>query len=616
MSGGPGRWTLRRRVLALLGLVGALLLGVALAEAVVATKNRDYTDVLLMKVGPLRVHGQDMLNALLDQETGVRGYAVTGDPEDLVPYEQGLARERATAREIRELSDTYPGIEADLVAVEQQAEQWRRTVAQPVIDTTRTSGTGAGQALLTDESRQRFDELRDAVGALQEEILTAREATARNVERTGNLLVVLLIVAGLVVALAGIALLTALDRMVLRPLTTLAGQVREVVTGDYEREIAGTGPPEFQRLGADVDAMRRKIAADLAEVREARERIEWVNTQLQRQAEELTRSNRDLEQFAYVASHDLQEPLRKVASFCQLLQRRYAGRLDERADQYIAFAVDGAQRMQRLINDLLAFSRIGRLTAGFTDVDLNGLMAEVAAQTEPARQYADAELTWDELPVIRGEEPLLTNLLVNLVSNSVKFRRPDVAPRVHVSARLVGDEWEITCQDNGIGIEPEFADKIFVIFQRLHAKDAYPGTGIGLAIVKKIVEYHGGRVWVDTDVPEGTAIRFTLPVRAGDVEAAAGSSAGAGADESPSEPAGAAATGPVGAAPSDPAGAAATGPSTGQVAGAVGERPAGDGTVGAEAAAGSVARTPAPAGPPDGGVSESGATGGRKEAVR
>ncbi|MFD6753355.1 sensor histidine kinase [Micromonospora gifhornensis] len=539
-------WTLRRRVLALLGVVGALLLSVAVAEAVVATKNREYTDVLLMEVGPLRVQGQEMLNALLDQETAVRGYAVTADPEDLAPYEQGLAQERVTAQEIRQLSGKYPAIVADLEAVEQQADEWRRGVAQPVIEATRTDGTEAGQALLTDEARQRFDEVRGAVSALQDEILTAREATADNVERTGNLLVILLIVAALVVGTAGIALLLALDRMVLRPLTGLAGQVREVVTGDYAHRIVGSGPPEFQRLGADVDAMRQRIAADLAEVREARERIEWVNAQLQKQAEELTRSNRDLEQFAYVASHDLQEPLRKVASFCQLLQRRYAGRLDERADQYIAFAVDGAQRMQRLINDLLAFSRIGRLTAGFTEVDLNSLMADVAAQTEPARQYADAELTWGNLPVIRGEEPLLTNLLVNLVSNSVKFRRPDVPPKVHVSARLVGEEWEISCQDNGIGIEPEFADKIFVIFQRLHAKDAYPGTGIGLAIVKKIVEYHGGRVWVDTDVPEGTAIRFTLPAMPGDVEAARQSGQPAGATEPDSDAADHDASPPVG----------------------------------------------------------------------
>jgi light-regulated signal transduction histidine kinase (bacteriophytochrome) len=270
--------------------------------------------------------------------------------------------------------------------------------------------------------------------------------------------------------------------------------------------------------------MRRKISADLAEVREARGQVQWVNEQLQVQAEELTRSNRDLEQFAYVASHDLQEPLRKVASFCQLLQRRYAGQLDERADQYIAFAVDGAQRMQRLINDLLAFSRIGRLTAGFTDVDLNTVLADVANQVEAAREYANGQLTWDRLPVVEGEEPLLTTLFANLVSNSLKFRRPDVPPLVHVSARDLDGQWEITVRDNGIGIEPEFADKVFVIFQRLHAKDAYPGTGIGLAIVKKIVEYHGGRVWLDPDITEGTTIRFTLPsapVPAGTTPAAA-----------------------------------------------------------------------------------------------
>jgi light-regulated signal transduction histidine kinase (bacteriophytochrome) len=276
-------------------------------------------------------------------------------------------------------------------------------------------------------------------------------------------------------------------------------------------EIASDGPPELARLAADVDGMRRKIAADLAEVREARGQVQWVNDQLRIQAEELTRSNRDLEQFAYVASHDLQEPLRKVASFCQLLQRRYAGQLDERADQYIAFAVDGAQRMQRLINDLLAFSRIGRLTAGFTDVDLNTLMADVASQTEAARDYAGGRLTWDELPVVEGEEPLLTTLFANLVSNSLKFRRPGVPAMVHVSAVRRDTEWEVAVADNGIGIEPEFADKVFVIFQRLHAKDAYPGTGIGLAIVKKIVEYHGGRVWLDPDVSEGTTVRFTLP---------------------------------------------------------------------------------------------------------
>ncbi|MFI2710045.1 ATP-binding protein [Micromonospora sp. NPDC018662] len=513
-------WTLRRRVVALLGVVLALLLGLAAAEAAVAAKNRQNIDAVLLKTGPLRVQAQELMSVLLDQETAVRGYAVNGDRNDLAPYQEGVRREQELITSIRGLSAGYPDVRREVDVVERQTTQWRAQVAEPVIATTERSGPAAGQALITDRTRQQFDGIRASITTLQDEILTVRQETAARVNSTSNALVVLLIVAALVVAVAGAVMLLSLDRILIRPLAALVGQVREVAEGDYQHRIEGSGPPEFRRLADDIDQMRQKIAQELDEVRQARERIEWVNDQLQKQAEELTRSNRDLEQFAYVASHDLQEPLRKVASFCQLLQRRYAGQLDERADQYIAFAVDGAQRMQRLINDLLAFSRIGRLTTGFTEVDLNRVMGDVAGQTEAARQYADAELTWDEMPTIRGEEPLLTNLLVNLVSNSVKFRRPDVPSKVHVSARLVDGEWEISCRDNGIGIEPEFADKIFVIFQRLHSKDAYPGTGIGLAIVKKIVEYHGGRVWVDTDVEEGTTIRFTLPALEADVEAA------------------------------------------------------------------------------------------------
>ncbi|MDG4794115.1 sensor histidine kinase [Micromonospora sp. WMMD1082] len=584
----------------LIAVVGLLLIGVAIAEAVVATRNRAQIDAVLNKTGPLRAQSQELLAVLVDQETAIRGYALTGERADLGPFDAGRQREQELTSSMDRLLVSYPELRDEFELVGQRADEWRQVVALPVIQAIEAGGTDAGQELLTDRSRQEFDEIRAAVNVLQDGILEVRDEAATDVRETSNLLVLLLVIAALVVVVAGVTLLVSLERMVIRPLTGLAGQVREVATGDYGHGIAGTGPPEFRRLGEDVDRMRQKIAADLAEVRQARERIEWVNAQLQKQAEELTRSNRDLEQFAYVASHDLQEPLRKVASFCQLLQRRYAGRLDERADQYIAFAVDGAQRMQRLINDLLAFSRIGRLTVGFADVDLNELMAEVAAQTEPARQYADAELTWGELPVIRGEEPLLTNLLVNLVSNSVKFRRPDVAPKVHVSARLVGEDWEITCQDNGIGIEPEFADKIFVIFQRLHAKDAYPGTGIGLAIVKKIVEYHGGRVWVDTDVPEGTAIRFTLPALPADVEAAR---SGTGADGPPAD-----ADGPAGSDPE--AGTDVASGRAGHEGRAADEAQVGGGTVGA-GVDGESERSSAVADPARG----SGGTGGMKEAV-
>jgi light-regulated signal transduction histidine kinase (bacteriophytochrome) len=291
----------------------------------------------------------------------------------------------------------------------------------------------------------------------------------------------------------------------------LATEVRQVARGDYDHEISGGGPPELARLARDVNAMRQQIAADLTEVRTARSKIEEANQRLEQQTEELTRSNRDLEQFAYVASHDLQEPLRKVASFCQLLQRRYAGQLDERADQYIYFAVDGAQRMQRLINDLLAFSRIGRMTTGFVDVDLNRGVDDIIGQREPT----SGKITRADLPVVQGEEPLLTALLTNLIGNSVKFRKPDTPIKVHVDAVREGDEWELSVRDNGIGIGAEFVDKVFVIFQRLHSKEAYPGTGIGLAICKKIVDRHGGRIWVEGRPGNGCTFFFTLPMKEG-----------------------------------------------------------------------------------------------------
>jgi hypothetical protein len=215
-----------------------------------------------------------------------------------------------------------------------------------------------------------------------------------------------------------------------------------------------------------------------------------------------------------VASHDLQEPLRKVSSFCQLLQRRYGGKLDDRADQYIGFAVDGAQRMQRLINDLLAFSRVGRTNADFEQVDLREIALAAAAQLETTRGELDGEIVVGDLPKVKGDPALLRQLLLNLFGNGLKFHREGVPPVVRVEAQRSGEYWELAVVDNGIGVEPDYAEKVFVIFQRLHGRDVYAGTGIGLALVKKIVEFHGGRAWLDTAPREepGAVIRFTLPV--------------------------------------------------------------------------------------------------------
>jgi signal transduction histidine kinase len=517
MTSPPARrpqWTLRQRVTALCLLMAAVLAFLAAGATTTALANRGQVDTLLDSVVPMRASANNLLAALVDQQTAVSGYALNGDDADLKPYRDGVIQEAQQAAAIQANSSVSPQIRAQLATVTSLAQKWRATVAEPAIAAVRANDRATARAVVGDSARIQFDEIRAAVTAMQDTMQQTRDEAVATVKDTSATLLFVLIVAAILVIAGGIGLLVLLQRMVIAPVTDLAAQVRSVARGRYDQVISTSGPPELEVLARDVDSMRQQIAADLAEAERARQTIEATNLALEQQAAELTRSNRDLEQFAYVASHDLQEPLRKVASFCQLLQRRYQGQLDERADQYIAFAVNGAQRMQRLINDLLAFSRIGRSSTGFTDVDVDHLLGETVSQFDGAVESAGAEVTWLNLPVVRGEEALLATLFTNLISNSLKFRRPDLPPRVHISGRQLDDAWEISCVDNGIGIEGEFAEKVFVIFQRLHPRDSYPGTGIGLAVAKKIVEYHGGTIWIDTSATDGATIRFTLPIAA------------------------------------------------------------------------------------------------------
>ncbi len=506
------RWSLSTRITALCGAAAILLSLIAVGAAAVAVNNRRGLDNVFNNIGVLRSASDGLVTAMLNEETGVRGYAANGGEADLAPYDDGRHQQQQLTDQLNSGLAGRPDVLAKLRAAQDAISDWQATVADPVIARVRSGDQPGAQRLIDDSARHKFDRIRSALADLQAAVKRLQDAAVDQLIRNSDRIVQLLVAAALVVIVAGILLAVVLRYLVTNPVRRLAGEVRRVAAGEYRHAVATDGPSELAMLARDVDGMRRKIVDDLAEVEAARVAVEEARQRLEQQAAELTRSNRDLEQFAYVASHDLQEPLRKVASFCQLLQRRYEGQLDERADQYIGFAVDGAQRMQRLINDLLAFSRIGRVTSGFTDVDLNAVLEETVSQHEAVLERTGGEVTWDPLPVVRGEEALLAALIGNLVSNSLKFRRPDTPPRVHVSAARVGEEWEITCRDNGIGIEPEFGDKVFVIFQRLHVKGAYPGTGIGLAIAKKIVEYHGGRIWLAPSSGPGAEIRFTLPV--------------------------------------------------------------------------------------------------------
>jgi signal transduction histidine kinase len=498
---GASRWSIRRWV-TVLGTVEAVLLVAAITGGVIALNNLgDARARLVDQADPEQIQANSLSTALLNQETGARGYLLSGQRDFLDPYEQGTQQQEAAVAELHRLGaveGTQAG--ADLDAVLVHAARWQQLAAGW------TDGSRpADIAAQIDRGKSLFDGVRTSLAAQSKNLSQAGQDARDSLTAASDFLDAMLItIAALLVILFGLLYL-GFRRAIAKPIFRLAGEVRAVSEDDIHRSVEGTGPQELVELGADIEAMRQRIVDEVAELQRAHELLDT-------RTHELERSNSDLEQFAYVASHDLQEPLRKVASFTQLLQRRYQGQLDERADQYIDFAVDGAKRMQVLINDLLAFSRVGRRAADPVVVDTGALLDDAVGNLAASIADTGALVSHGELPRVLGEASLLTAVFQNLVNNAVKFHGEQV-PEVRVDARRDGAEWVFSVEDNGIGIEAEYAERIFVIFQRLHAKSAYPGTGIGLAMCRKIVEHHGGRIWLDTEA-EGSHTRFsfTLPV--------------------------------------------------------------------------------------------------------
>jgi signal transduction histidine kinase len=410
---------------------------------------------------------------LIDAETGQRGFILTGDPPYLDPYTDALGHVQQSMKSVRELTSDNPVQQSNVDRLEPIVAAKLAELKALIEIRKRTTLDTAAQGVREGSGKLYMDRIRTVIADMTEEehrLLAdrMREANASSARAAA------VIVIGNALALFFLS---------------VAGIVIFQEMGQRSR-----AEQEVRSLNTDLE---RRVAERTAELVE--------------RAQDLARSNSELQQFVYVASHDLQEPLRMVASFTQLLAKRYESKLDGDAREFIGYAVDGAKRMQTLISDLLAYSRVGTQGKPFESTRCDAVLDRVLKSLQLAIEDAGAVIARDPLPAVLGDPVQLTQLFQNLLTNAIKFhgKKP---PRVQISVERDGASWKISVRDNGIGISSEHADRIFVIFQRLHTKAEYPGTGIGLAICKKIVERHGGRIWAEPSPGGGSTFCFTIPV--------------------------------------------------------------------------------------------------------
>jgi signal transduction histidine kinase len=425
----------------------------------------------------------DLQTGLLNVETGLRGYALSAQPEFLDPYKLGLGQVKTALENL----DKNPFFQAELRDVKLAVNEylvWVKTQLQ-----LGNLNAQIFKSVVVPAGKVRFDRLRFLLTDLSTKSQKAFLKTRKEVTELINVMQILPWTMFALIAVAGLLVRRGLQIFVLQPLQLIEQTTEAQLMGDEDLRTKITSSDEIGRLAlslnASYDAVRTRTEA-------------------------LKRSNADLEQFAYVATHDLQEPLRMISSYTQLLEKRYKGKLDERADQYIHFAVDGANRMQRLIQDLLAFSRLGRQALKMQAVDSGAVIQNALRSLEFATEGATVNVIGN-LPVVIADEGQLEQVFTNLIGNALKFRRPNTVHRVEITAEAESDDdWRFSVQDNGIGIEQAYFDRIFTIFQRLNTREVFAGSGIGLSIVKRIIEHHGGRIWLSSQPEHGTTFYFTL----------------------------------------------------------------------------------------------------------
>ncbi len=466
------KWSLEQKTMGMLGLASIILLALNILFYWSFIKQKETSNQVNHSQQILRKL-ETILSSVKDAETGQRGYLLTGRESYLEPHNLAVQTMPQQIAALKTLTAAEPEQQQQLSLLEPLIAK-KFAELQETIDLRKTTGfDAAAQVVLTNQGKELMDQIRTTIQQMQSQQseqlqtwLKAKEAQANQLQLT---------------FLGGILLTLFAFYLV----------YRAVQQETRERRQAEAS---YQQLNEELEARVQERTAELKEANVS-----------------LAYSNRELEQFAYVASHDLQEPLRAVNSYAQLIARKYQGNLDAKADKYIGYIMEGATRMQQLINDLLEFSRVGTRAKQLKPTACEAVLNQVLANLRIAIAEHQAVITHDPLPTVMGDEIQLIQLLQNLIGNAIKFRREE-PPQVHLSAQQGEREWIFSVRDNGIGIETEYFERIFTIFQRLHSRVDYPGTGIGLAVCKKIVERHGGQIWVESESGVGTTFYFTIPV--------------------------------------------------------------------------------------------------------
>jgi signal transduction histidine kinase len=467
----PRTWSVERKTIAMLGLASVILVGLNLLFYWSFIKQKETSDRVNRSQKVLQ-NLENLLSSVTEAETGQRGYLLTGQESYLEPYNLAVKTMGEQLAVLETLTVADPKQQQQLSLLEPLIAQ-KFAELRETIELRQNKGfEAANQLVLTHQGKFLMERVRTVLQQMKSKEYEQLQMWLKTKQEEAQK-IQLIFLFGLVFNLIAFYLV-----------------YRAIEQEIRERKQAEAS---LKQLNEQLEARVQQRTADLKEAN--------VN---------LLYSNRELEQFAYVASHDLQEPLRAVNSYAQLLGRKYQGSLDAKADKYLGYIMEGATRMQQLINDLLEFSRVGTRAKELKLTACEVVLSQVLMNLKVAIAECQAVVTHDPLPTIMGDEIQLMQLFQNLISNAIKFHREE-PPCVHISVVQQQNDWVFSVRDNGIGMEPEYFERIFTIFQRLHSRAEYPGTGIGLAVCKKIVERHGGRIWVESELEVGTTFYFTIP---------------------------------------------------------------------------------------------------------